>query len=326
MKIVDYQKITDLSQTSVFLVDGPSGTKTIFAKDLLKALNNVTPATDSIGNINTFDLKEITKLAEADRLLIGTDSSEIRTIRMEDFLYEYLDSFISVEARRNIFRGKNLGSVYTLEQKARIADGTFKGFFIGDYWEIDEKIWRIVDINYWLNTGDTSCTTPHLVIMPDKPNYLARVHSAYPYTVGYAGTELYETKFDKDMTLLSSAFGENHILNHREYLTNAVSDHRPSGMAWFDSRIELPNEVQLFGYISHQPATDGTFQVQRSTIDSTQFALMRLCRKFINPSRESFWLRDISTDSYFIYVNGEGHLRYHVATTNYGIRVVFGLT
>ena len=48
---------------------------------------------------------------------------------------------------RNIFRGKNLGSAVTEEQKTAIQSGTFDDLFVGDYWEIDGVKWRIVDMD-----------------------------------------------------------------------------------------------------------------------------------------------------------------------------------
>ena len=38
MKITDYEKVTELLANNVLLVDGDGGTKTILARDLLKAL------------------------------------------------------------------------------------------------------------------------------------------------------------------------------------------------------------------------------------------------------------------------------------------------
>ena len=75
-----------------------------------------------------------------------------------------------------IYRGKNLGSVVTEEQKTNIKNGTFKGFFLGDYWIIGSYTWRIVDFDYWYDCGDTAFTKPHLVIMPDKPLYNAQMN------------------------------------------------------------------------------------------------------------------------------------------------------
>lgn len=77
-----------------------------------------------------------------------------------------LDSFAPVELRRVIFRGKNLGTALTAVQKAAIKDASFKGMFLGDYWNIGGRIWRIVDMDYWYNCGDTAFISHHLVIMP----------------------------------------------------------------------------------------------------------------------------------------------------------------
>lgn len=44
-------------------------------------------------------------------------------------------------------RGGNLGTSVTDEQYAAIADGSFDGLYLGDFWEIDGIQWRIVDFD-----------------------------------------------------------------------------------------------------------------------------------------------------------------------------------
>lgn len=103
-----------------------------------------------------------------------------------------LDSFAPVELRRVIFRGKNLGTALTAVQKAAIKDGSFKGMFLGDYWSIGGRIWRIVDMDYWYNCGDTAFTSHHLVIMPDEALYNAQMNTTNITTGGYVGSEMYK--------------------------------------------------------------------------------------------------------------------------------------
>ena len=43
----------------------------------------------------------------------------------------------------SVFRGKNLGTSYTAAQKSQITGGTFNDIFVGDYWVINNKTWRI---------------------------------------------------------------------------------------------------------------------------------------------------------------------------------------
>lgn len=236
-----------------------------------------------------------------------------------------MDAVISVEQRQNIFRGKNLGTALTTAQKAQIRAGTFKGFFIGDYWSIGDRIWRIVDINYWLNSGDTSCTTPHLVIMPDAALYNAKMNETNITTGGYVGSLMYTANLANAKTLVNSAFGSTNILTHREYLTNAVTNGYPSAGAWYDSTVELPNEIMMYGSLVFTPAGDGSFVPNRYTIDKTQLALMKMYPRFINPGRYWYWLRDVVSSASFAHVYGDGGTGYGSASHSGGVRPVFGL-
>lgn len=230
-----------------------------------------------------------------------------------------------VEQRRNTFRGKNLGSVYTDEQKAAVAAGTFDDLFIGDYWVIDSVTWRIVDINYWLNTGDTSCTTPHLVIMPDSQLYTGKMNSENTTAGGYVGSEMYKTGLNQAKEMINSAFGESYILNHREYLTNAVTDGHDSGGGWFNSTVELPSEIMMYSSYIFNPAGNGTFVPYRYTIDKTQLALMMMYPRFINPARQIQWLRNVVSGANFAIVGDNGYASENLASNNRGVRPVFGL-
>lgn len=324
MKIVDYEKVQKLSTDNVFLLDGESGTKGILAGDLAKALIGLLDSEQFMSGVNLSELPQINALSANDKILVGTATGN-KGITVNDAFWGILDAVISVEQRRNIFRGKNLGTALTTAQKAQIRAGTFKGFFIGDYWSIGDRIWRIVDINYWLNSGDTSCTTPHLVIMPDAALYNAKMNETNITTGGYVGSLMYTANLANAKTLVNSAFGSTNILTHREYLTNAVTNGYPSAGAWYDSTVELPNEIMMYGSLVFTPAGDGSFVPNRYTIDKTQLALMKMYPRFINPGRYWYWLRDVVSSAYFALVGSGGNTGYYVASTSGGVRPVFGL-
>lgn len=65
-------------------------------------------------------------------------------------------------------------------------------------------------------------------------------------TGGYTGSLMYTENLAQAKTLAASAFGDL-ILTHREYLTNAVTDGHASAGAWFDSTLDLPNEIMMYG-------------------------------------------------------------------------------
>ena len=324
MKITDYEKVTELLANNVLLVDGDGGTKTILARDLLKALVAVSSSQDYLAKMDISQLTQVNTVSASDRILLASGGSN-KGITVNDAFWGILDAVISVEQRRNIFRGKNLGTAFTAAQKAEIKAGTFKGFFIGDYWSIGDRIWRIVDINYWLNSGDASCTTPHLVIMPDQSLYSAKMNETNITTGGYVGSQMYTANLANAKTLVNSAFGSANILNHREYLTNAVTNGYPSAGAWYDSTVELPNEIMMYGSLVFTPAGDGSFVPNRYTIDKTQLALMKMYPRFINPGRYWYWLRDVVSSADFAYVGGNGSTGYGGASHSGGVRPVFGL-
>lgn len=324
MKITDYEKVTELLANNVLLVDGDGGTKTILARDLLKALVAVSSSQDYLAKMDISQLTQVNTVSASDRILLASGGSN-KGITVNDAFWGILDAVISVEQRRNIFRGKNLGTAFTAAQKAEIKAGTFKGFFIGDYWSIGDRIWRIVDINYWLNSGDASCTTPHLVIMPDQSLYSAKMNETNITTGGYVGSQMYTANLANAKTLVNSAFGSANILNHREYLTNAVTNGYPSAGAWYDSTVELPNEIMMYGSLVFTPAGDGSFVPNRYTIDKTQLALMKMYPRFINPGRYWYWLRDVVSSACFAGVGHHGNTTYGNASDSGGVRPVFGL-
>lgn len=322
MKITDYEKVQTLDSSNMVLIDGNNGTKTILVADFIKSLIGLISSQDFISGVNLSELTQINALTADDKLLIGTAEGN-KAIGADDALFAMLDAFIPKEQRRMIYRGKNLGAVVTEEQKANIKNGTFKGFFLGDYWTIGSYTWRIVDFDYWYNCGDTAFTTPHLVIMPDKPLYNAQMNETNITTGGYTGSLMYTENLDQAKTLAASAFGDL-ILTHREYLTNAVTDGHASAGAWFDSTLDLPNEIMMYGCHVYAAMNNGTVIPTNYTIGKTQLALFTVVSKLIS-NRATFWLRDVVSSACFADVNANGGTNYDAASNSYGVRPVFAI-
>lgn len=322
MKITDYEKVQTLDSSNMVLIDGNNGTKTILVADFIKSLIGLISSQDFISGVNLSELTQINALTADDKLLIGTAEGN-KAIGADDALFAMLDAFIPKEQRRMIYRGKNLGAVVTEEQKANIKNGTFKGFFLGDYWTIGSYTWRIVDFDYWYNCGDTAFTTPHLVIMPDKPLYNAQMNETNITTGGYTGSLMYTENLDQAKTLAASAFGDL-ILTHREYLTNAVTDGHASAGAWFDSTLDLPNEIMMYGCHVYAAMNNGTVIPTNYTIGKTQLALFTVVPKLIS-NRATFWLRDVVSSAHFARVNNDGHANANNASNSNGVRPVFAI-
>lgn len=282
------------------------------------------------------DLAAITTFESDGSYVYIHDGSGLKKILVSDLQaalnsrVETLETFNAVlvadgaEAHNMIFRGKYLGTEVTDEQWAAIADGTFADLYLGDYWTINGVNWRIWHFNYWIKAGDTSCTTPHVVIMPDTVLYSAQMNSSNATSGGYVGSEMYTTNLADAKTTINSAFGSSHVLSHREYLTNAVTSGYPSAGAWCDSTVELPNEIMIYGSHVFASAATGSVTPTRHTVDKTQLALAAIAPQYVN-IRSSYWLRDVVTAANFAYVSSYGYATCNNASNSYSVRPAFGI-
>jgi len=170
MKITEYSKVTSVSSSDLFLLDGSNGTKTILASNLASALPGLLTSTQFISRLTMSNLTQNTTLASTDRLLVGTSSGN-RAITVSNALFAMLDAAAPPETHRMIFRGKYLGSSVTTTQINNVRNGTFKDLWLGDYWTIGGKDWRIVDMDHRSAVKGTSTMYHHLVLMPDSCLY-----------------------------------------------------------------------------------------------------------------------------------------------------------
>lgn len=239
--------------------------------------------------------------------------------------------FNNAGAHNAIYRGKSLGSTVTTAQYAAIKAGTFDDLYIGDYWTIGGVNYRIAAFDYYLNSGDTSCTTHHVVIVPDTCLYNAQMHNtssggyeggaANTTTGGYVGSDMYKSNLEQAKTTIKSAFS-GHVLKHRIYLTNAVANGRASGGAWCDSEVDLMCEQMVYGSGIFSPVSDGSnvpanYRVEKSQLPLFQHEPSRIC------NRATWWLRDVITASYFASVSVNGPADYYDASFSSGVRPAF---
>lgn len=275
------------------------------------------------------DLTGITTPADANLIPIhdGTGLKNITFANFRDKVNEPMNTkvapllFNNAAAHNAIYRGKNLGTAVTSAQYAAIKAGTFEDLYIGDYWVINGVNWRIAAFDYYLNCGDTSCTTHHAVIVPDTCLYNAVMNDTNITTGGYTGSKMYTEGLEDAKTTIKAAFS-GHVLSHRVYLTNAVTDGHPSAGAWFDSEVELMNEQMVYGGAIFMPIANGSavysnYRVEKSQLPLFQHEPSRIC------NRANWWLRDVVSASVFAYVSYGGNAYFYVASDSLGVRPAF---
>lgn len=208
-----------------------------------------------------------------------------------------------------VYRGKALGTSVTSEQWAAIKVGTFKDLYLGDYWSIGGMDYIIAAFDYWYKCGDTACNTHHAVVIPRSQLYTYKFNPTNTTEGGYVGSDLYKNGLTQAKTTFNTAFGSAHILNHREYLVNAVTNGKPTGSDWYDSTVDLMNENMVYGGRQFSPMPDGTDPwntCRNYTIDKSQLPLFRLAPWMSFVRDQWCWLRDVLSAAGFADCAGTG--------------------
>ena len=283
-------------------------------------------ATISVQTKKFADLEAILSVTGTEKMLIH-DGNGVKVITVENLhkgLQTDIDSVRNVladgaAAHNCIYRGKNLGTSVTAEQYAAISSGKFTDLYIGDYWVIKGVTYRIAAFDYYYNCGDTNFTKHHVVIVPDTSLYRAQMNTSNVTTGGYTGSAMYKSNLAQAKTTIKAAFGSAHVLTKRELLTNAVNGNTPSGWAWFDSDVELMNEVQAYGSVAWGAHDSNGYNVASG---DGQFPLFMFDRTKLH-NRVDYWLRDVSSATSFSFVSGNGSAADYGASASHGVRPAF---
>ena len=284
-KFTDLSVITEAPDSAVLLIHDGSGVKQISAANLKK------------------DVKELINTAQATINAIATTGAG---------------------AHNAIYRGKYLGSAVTEAQWAAIKAGTFEDMYIGDYWTIGGVNYRIAAFDYYYRAGDTDMTTHHVTLVPDANMYTHVMNDTNITTGAYVGSKMYTEGLTQAKTTINSAFGEAHVLNHRQYLQNATTDGYASGGSWYDSTVELMTEQNVYGGKIFSNIQNGTALANSYTVDKSQYPLFAFRPDMIS-NRQWFWLRDVVSASRFALVYGHGSADCTNASSAYGVRPAFSI-
>ena len=220
----------------------------------------------------------------------------------------------------SIFRGKNLGTSLTTAQSAQITAGTFDDMFIGDYWVINGVNWRIADFDPYYRCGDSASLGHHIAVVPDSSLYFTMWNETNDTSTGYVGSAI---RANIKATSASdagaeekviAAFGDAHVMSYRAIYPTTYADGAATGWAWTDARVELMNEVEVYGcnVWSSMPGYE-------TGINKRQLSLFRLSPQFIN-IRADWWLRSVRSATNACNVHANGNANNNSASNSRGVR------
>lgn len=218
----------------------------------------------------------------------------------------------------------NLGTEYTAELKADISSGKFEKAVVGGYLTINGHVYYFAHPDYWLHTGDTECTTHHMLVIPADNIGTGKMNSSNITTGGYARSDI-KTGNNSNTALAAARaqiiadFGAANILTHRELFTTAVTDGKASNWAWADSDVDLMNEVMVYGCNAW-----GSHPGYETGIDKCQLKLFQE-RPDLITTRSYWWLRGVVSAAHFAIVDSNGYASDAGASYALGVRPAFAI-
>lgn len=260
-------------------------------------------------------------------LHIVTENGD-KIIKAEDFARDMFNFLThnAPEAHNMVERGPVvLTDKYSYDDlMAGVADNDFSDIFIGDIIERDTPAisvtnfaakaktqYAVIGINSLKNHGDTPKlqNKPHLVMIPLDGLGNAYMNATNITTGGYKDSYMNTTVMPAVVTALESAFGANHVLQTREYITNTVTSTVASraGLGWqggstagewSDQKAILMTELEAYG------ATPFSSSAYDNIGLNEQLPGMKLDR--IMNRRFDRWLRSVCLSTGFCHVDASG--------------------
>ena len=184
--------------------------------------------------------------------------------------------------------------------------------------EVNEDVELMIGgFNTYLNVGNTPFAKPHILMLLRGAGFktTAKMNETATTDGGYIATDMHTNVLPAYATALKDVFGE-HLLKHKELLTNKVTDGKSNGWGWADVDLCLMTEVEVFG---------------TTVFSSSGYDVGSGCEKlpvfnFINPvqyQRSHFWLRAVASAAHFALCYGHGSPTYLSASTALCVRPYF---
>ena len=318
-----------LRELGLYAIDPDTNEEILFAYinygDKAEYINNSISAKKE----HYFDM--VITVDNADNVSITTDPTTVYITEKDLSELKEIVVAPNAGAHNAIYRGKDITELFydgTLTKQ--IAAGTFDDIFVGDYiiGKSSGRKYLVADLNYRLHCGDTECTKPHMLMIPERTMGNAQMNTTNDTTGAYIGSAMYTTNLATYKTIIQNDFGTEHILSHRNLFANAVTNGYESAGTWFDSDIELMNECMVYGSNIFHNVMNGTAVPYNYTIDKSQLSLFKhrpdlIPAKDTSGNRMWYWLRDVVSSAYFAPVHGHGGATYYNASLSCGVRPAF---
>ena len=159
--------------------------------------------------------------------------------------------------------------------------------------------WVIVGFDIEDGRGDTN-SGKGIGLIPYVYNdkMTSYMNSSNVTTGGYQGSYMHNTTLPAIAAKLNNILG-SHMIERRILTSNGVSNGATSGWSWESQKLSLLSEVQICGSVVWGA---GGYNVGEACYKLPIFNYVG----HLSFSRNDFWLRAVTTASYFANANGNG--------------------
>lgn len=246
-------------------------------------------------------------------------------LEKQDTFFDLLDT-TNGGTHNSIYRGKHLGSIVNAEQRKSINDGTFKGLWLGDYWQFGGITWRIVAFDYFRLFGPQPWDRPHLVVVPDQTLYGAAWDTNGNTSGGYLNSTMNKQGIGTAVNRGAQMFGGN-LNSPWHHFTSAINDGVITAYSWAgEPKAALLTEEMLFGrnLTAYSQATHK--RENFFTVAQGQLPAFRLNPKLITAPQYPYWLQDVVNSTQAVSMEKTGVENVVPTTYELGVRPYYVVT
>ena len=297
-------------------------TSSVTASQLKKALQKVKNKSDLV-------LSDLSNVDKND--LAGSIQKIIKFAKL-------FDECQGAGFHNSIYRGKNLGSVFTDEQKEAVRSGTFDDLFIGDYWNFENVSynWEDDDGSIQTSTWSGKMCVAHfdyhsgnahhqMMLIPSKALFQRRYSDTSPMTVAYANSDIRKKKSGmlRAKKLITACFKQDILDKNYSVFYHTIVDGKQAKPDWeYGIGCELLSESMCFGsiIIGNSATTCPGEGGGRSANEYVQVRIFGYTPKFM---AQDCWLQDIVSPTCLAFVSSGGRAYQYPVTYTAGIRPYF---
>ena len=235
--------------------------------------------------------------------LLNTNEGTLNTDGTAIFAVDsFADGCYSAGHHNGIFRHANITEYMNSGlMSTNITAGKYVNMYIGDYVvktiTIDEnnyeREWLIAHFKYFYGAN---ISNHHIILIPSTSCGTALMNNTSTTEGGYVGSTMWTVTIPKYVIAIKNTFGNDHVLKHKEFLSDAVDLTAPSAIGgnqigsathWIstDVYINIPSNIQISGNNMNVSSTWSSSDIQ--------FALYRLQPNYATTS--DILLRDVAT-------------------------------